>query len=369
MRIGLDITQTLKRNGRGIARYIRCVTPDLIQAAPSIDWILCIRGSHWLRRGMISEWVSPARRSWLPVSSLLTTSGLDLFHSFGNHLPAASSVPRTFTLHDLRALDRSQEEGLSGNRLRRNIRRAAGILCLTEHGKSRLIQHCPETSEKVVTVVPHGVDHAHFSPQPDSTQSRIREQYRIPGPFLLQLGSWFPHKNLELSIKALAQSRALKEGLVLVFVGGGAPPAYRSELTSLAQSLGVSNSVHWIDSVPGADLPGLLSAAKCLLQPSRYEGFALPILEAMAVGIPGVVSNSSCLPEVSGGIWPVVPPDDAAGFSTAMDTMALDDSKRTEVIAAGLLHAASFTWKKTAAATLGFFESVLSKASTPGVLR
>jgi len=93
-----------------------------------------------------------------------------------------------------------------------------------------------------------------------------------------------------------------------------------------------------IDSpdVSGGDLPLLLSAAVALLQPSRYEGFALPLLEAMAVGVPGVVSDSSCLPEVSGGIWPIAGQDDPTAFAAGMDRVALDPAARATAIEAGL---------------------------------
>ena len=104
----------------------------------------------------------------------------------------------------------------------------------------------------------------------------------------------------------------------------------------------------------------LLSAAAALLQPSRYEGFALPLLEAMAVGVPGVVSDSSCLPEVSGGIWPVAGQDDPAAFSAGMDRMALDTSARAEAVRAGLERAAGFTWAETARRTAAFFRQVLA---------
>lgn len=360
MRIGLDVTQTIKRDGRGIARYIRSVTPYLGQADPALDLTMYIRGSRWWRRNLIDDWMPSVKRSWLPIPDLLIPRHLDLFHSFGNHLPTISSVPRTFTIHDFRALDRSWDEAGTGNRLRRNIERSQGIICLTNHGKSRLLEYSPKYSERNISVIPHGVDHDYFCPQTSEVEKGIRKKYGLDRPFLLQLGSWFPHKNIELSIRAFAQSRAFKEGFYLVFVGGGASPDYRKSLEALAQSNGVADSISWIENISGADLPGFLAAAECLLQPSRYEGFALPLLEAMAVGIPGVVSNASCLPEVSAGIWPIVGLDDVEGFALAIDSMSLDDTLRIEKIAQGLEHAAGFTWQKTAEQTEEFFKKVLS---------
>ncbi len=359
MNIGLDVTQALKKEGRGIARYIQSVVPAFHETTSSVDWSLCIRGSRWARKGMLADWAPSAKQCWLPVPSLMSIGGLDLFHSFGNHLPAFCSVPRTFTIHDFRALDCAEEENVTGGRLQRNIARADGILCLTDHGKSRLLNYCPGYAGKVA-VVPHGVNHSFFKPQGLEVIEAIRSKYSFTRPFLLQLGSWFPHKNLELSLRAFSKSRALQEGMHLVFVGGGAPKDYKKILLGFVHTLNLSNSVQWIERVPGKDLPGLLSAAQCLLQPSRYEGFALPILEAMATGIPGVVSDASCLPEVSAGIWPVVPTEDVEGFALAMDAMSLDEALREKAAVAGLRHAAEFTWSQTAEKTMAFFKAVLT---------
>ena len=359
MRIALDVTQILKKEGRGIARYIHAVVPELVTLHPSSQWNLCIRGSRWSRRGLVDDSLPSVKRSWLPFSSWMTAGDADLFHSFGNHLPAISSAPKTFTVHDFRVLDRSQEEGATGARLRRNIARSDGILCHTEHGKSRLLKYFPKYAG-VVSVAPLGVDHEHFRPQAPEAIETVRVKFGLKFPFLLQLGSWFPHKNLELSLRAFSQSRSLQEGMHLVFVGGGATAAYKKSLQDLSSALGLTESVHWIEDVSGKELPGILGASQGLLQPSHYEGFALPVLEAMATGIPGVLSNSSCLPEVSAGIWPALSVDDADGFALAMDAMSMDQALREKTVVDGLRHAASFTWQETARKTGGFFQDVLA---------
>jgi glycosyltransferase involved in cell wall biosynthesis len=295
----------------------------------------------------------------MPLASRLGVPGLDIFHSFGNHLPARANVPLSFTVHDVRALDKPA--GYEGKaRLLRNIDRSAGVLCLTEYGKGRLQHHCPEMASRVLSVVPHGVDHVLFQPQDPELAMSTAERYGLNLPFLLQLGSWFPHKNLELSIEAFARSGAYEEGLLLAFVGGGADKGYREKLERLAAVLGIPDRLRWIEHVPGSDLPAILSAAKALLQPSRYEGFALPLLESMATGTPGVVTNSSCLPEVSAGIWPVAGEDDAEGFAAGIDRVLFDSQAREKTIADGMAHAAGFTWQRTAELTLEHLARTLS---------
>jgi glycosyltransferase involved in cell wall biosynthesis len=366
MRVGLDITQAVKRRGRGIARYIREILPRLTVPELGLEPTCCIRGDRWWRRELVADLAPALPRSWMPVSSWMSTGGLQLFHSFGNHLPALSRVPLTFTVHDFRALDRPPRRmmgrgagfGMGGDRLHRNIERADGVLCLTEHGKARLLHHYPDFAPLRLAVVPHGVDCRRFRPQDPGQATQTARRLGLQRPFFIQLGSWFPHKNLELSIRAFARSRARREGFLLAFVGGGASAEYRNGLEHLARETGVADDLRWIDDVGADELPLLLGAAAALLQPSRYEGFALPLLEAMAVGLPGVVSDSSCLPEVSGGIWPIAGVDDPDAFAAGMDSMALDPVARAEAIRAGLERAAEFTWERTARLTAEFFRRV-----------
>lgn len=359
MRVGLDITQAVKVMGRGIARYIREVTPRLADPACGLEATCCIRGHRWWRRGLVADMAPGAPRSWLPLPFWMTTGNLDLFHSFGNHLPAWCGVPRTFTVHDFRSLDRGPERGARRSRLRRNIERADGILCLTEHGRARLLHHYPDFDPRRLAVVPHGVDRDRFFPRDPGQARAVAARLGLDRPYFIQLGSWFPHKNLELSIRAFARSRARDEGYLLAFVGGGASAAYAASLAALAEGEGVSGSLRWIGNVSGDELPLLLSAAAALLQPSRYEGFALPLLEAMAAGVPGVVSDSSCLPEVSGGIWPIAGQDDPEAFAAGMDRMALDPVARAAAVQAGLERSSRFTWDETARRTAEFFRQVL----------
>lgn len=360
MRVGLDITQAVKRKGRGIAQYIRQVVPPLEITSPHTDLTLCIRGSRWFKRSLISTLAPASPRGWLPFNTPTKSLGLDLFHSFGNHLPKRSPVPCTFTVHDVRKLDRQSDGGGRHERLHRNIERAAGIICLTEYGKNRLQHYYPDFDAANIAAIPHGVDHSVFYPRETGEALTATEKHAIQPRFILQLGSWFPHKNLELSIEAFAQSRALREDYSLVFVGGGAKPEYRASLDTLANKLGIADRIKWVENVSWPDIPKLLSAAGCMLQPSRYEGFGLPLLEAMAVGTPGVISDSSCLPEVSGGIWPIADQDDPANFAAGIDTVLFDHQCRQIAVEAGLERAAGFNWETTARKSSEFFHHILS---------
>ncbi|MDX1555594.1 MAG: glycosyltransferase family 1 protein [Xanthomonadales bacterium] len=360
MRVGLDISQAVKRKVRGIARYIREILPHLLaQSSKTRDGFepaLYVRGDRIFRKAPLADLAPGAPVRWLPARLYLPGRGLDLFHSFGNYLPAYSPVPLTFTAHDFRALD--LDAAPPGSRLHRNVARSAGVICLTEHGRSRLLHHFPDYEPGRLAVVPHGVDHDRFRPREAAQALATASRHGLRPPYILQLGSWFPHKNLELSVRAFAESRARREGLRLAFVGGGASQDYRRALDELAGSLGVRDQIDWVEDVPADDIPAVLAASSCLLQPSRYEGFALPLLEAMAVGTPGVVSDSSCLPEVTGGAWPVVAQDNAEALAQELDALVFDEARRAITISAGLARASQFTWAESARKTLTFFRHV-----------
>jgi glycosyltransferase involved in cell wall biosynthesis len=227
--------------------------------------------------------------------------------------------------------------------------------------------HFPDSDPRRLAVVPHGVDHDRFKPMPLAPAQVTARGHGLKPPYLLQLGSWLPHKNLELSINAFAQSRTRKEGYRLAFVGGGASSHYHETLIQLTRSHGLESLVDWVEDVPAHDVPPVLAAAACLLQPSKYEGFAMPVVEAMAVGTPGIVSDSTCLPEVAGGAWPVSGQNDAATFAKGIDDIVLDPNRRAAAIAAGIRRAAEFTWEASARKTLTFFKRILELEATESV--
>ncbi|HKJ16010.1 MAG TPA: glycosyltransferase family 1 protein [Xanthomonadales bacterium] len=363
VRVGLDISQAVKKKVRGIARYIREILPLLLAQGQTgaIDPVLYARGDRILRRAPLSSMRNGTPIRWMPFRLYLLGSGLDLFHSFGNYLPVHSRVPLTFTAHDFRVLDVNSDK--SSARLRENVKRSSGIVCLTKHGRSRLLHHFHDYNPERIAVIPHGVDHETFKPVEKSVARLTAQKHDLQKPYLIQLGSWFPHKNLETSIEAFAVSQACREGFVLAFVGGGANSDHRENLDTLAKLKGVQDQIKWVEDVPAADIPAVLAASDCLLQPSRYEGFALPLLEAMAVGTPGVASDSTCLPEVTGGAWPIFEQDQFEQFARHIDSMVFDSQKRDAAIEAGQKRAAIFTWEDSAIQTINFFEKIVQMES------
>ena len=361
LRIGFDVTSATSHRARGIASYIRALLPALTRSAPWIEPVLFLRDERWLRKSTIADLLPCAERRWLiePVKSPL--AGIDIFHGMGTRLPRATHLSRSFTLHDLRGFDLGANSAASSAEKRatrkgRTIRAANRILCISEHCRARLLHHFPETDDETIQVIHHGVDHGRFYPRDRSESEEALTEIGVKTPFLLQLGSFFPHKNLSLSIESYARSRARQEGLSLVLAGGGGDTL---KLKSRCDQLGISETVTWVEDLSEASLPLVLSAASALLFPSRYEGFGLPLLEAMAAGVPGVSSNCTSLTEVAGGVWKTCDPDDVERFSAAIDEVLFDSEERAARVSEGLAHASLFTWDRCAAQTAEFLSSLL----------
>jgi len=370
LRVGFDVSSAAGRRPRGIASYIRSLLPAIKSAAQEIEPVLFLRDERWFRKSAIADLLPEVERRWFIEHIKSSLADIDAFHGMGTQLPRAGHIPRSFTLHDLREFDlgeaspsRPGQKG--GGRKERTIRRADRILAISEYGRTRLLHHFPDLNPDSIEVIYHAVDHARFHPRGEAEQRPVLDQLGIQAPFFVQVGSFFPHKNLELSLRGFARSRAHREGYQLVFVGGGGSETHRARLKELAHSLGLSAEVKWIDELSTGALPVVLSSARGLLMPSRYEGFGLPILEAMASGVPGVSSNSSCLPEVADGIWDTCDPDDDEAFADSIDALSFDDSEHATRAAAGIARAEKFTWEQCALHTAQFLSRVKRVAHIP----
>jgi len=353
LRVGFDVTSATSHRSRGIASYIRALLPALEIAAPWVDPVLFLRNERWLRKEALADLLPEAERRWILDPLRVPLGDLDVYHGMGTHLPMRGRTPRSFTLHDLRSFDLDGASPEEGSRRVKTIRRADRILCISEYGRGRLLHHVPDLPPGDVEVIHHGVDHERFRPRDRAECEAALRGAGIAAPFLLQLGSFFPHKNLELSIESFARSRARKEGVHLVFIGGGSRD-HSAQLKGHCKELGLSEQVLWVDGLEAQAVPLVLAAAEALLFPSRYEGFGLPILEAMASGVPGVSSDCACLPEIVDEVWQGCDPDDPDSFSDALDETLFDEEKRAQRIRAGLERAQAFSWERCATQTAEF---------------
>lgn len=303
---------------------------------------------------------TPLVRIPITLSAELRKNPVDVLH-VQYTAPPRSPCPVVVTIHDLsfehlpETFNRRSRAQLRLT-VRRTARNAAQILTLSQFSRRDIIQTYNIDSERV-SVTPAAAP-PHFAPVEDETElRRIRGTYRIERDYILALGSIQPRKNLVRLIKAyssLSQDRALGNLPQLVLAG---KTGWLEQET--LRSVKTSNSpkdIRLIGYVPDADLPALYSGALCLAYPSYFEGFGLPVIEAMRCGTPVIAADRTSLPELVGDAGLLVDPFDEAKIAAALIRLIDRPGERADLRARGLKRAQVFTWKRTAEITLQAYQ-------------
>jgi len=245
--------------------------------------------------------------------------------------------------------------------VRQTARRAAHILALSEYGRSDLIKTYGIEPERV-SVTPLAAP-AHFAPITDAMElARVRETYGIKGEYILCVGSIQPRKNLPRLIAAYGGLRRLRPDAKLpqlVLVGKKAW-LYGETLQAITEHR-VKDDILVTGYAPQADLPALYSGARCFVYPSYFEGFGLPVLEAMQCGTPVIAGNRTSLPEVVGDAGLLVDPFDESELTRALGHLLDDSDLSAELRVKGLQRAKQFSWHETARLTLKTYEQAASQ--------
>ncbi len=269
---------------------------------------------------------------------------------------------QVLTVHDLAALDHpewftAKFAGWYRRLMPPLARRVSHIIAVSEFTKRRLVETTGVEAEKV-SVVPNGVD-GDFRPRSlDQVRATRRALGIPPGRYLLSVGSQEPRKNIARLLRAweLVQD-SLDDGLWLVVAGGpGTRLAFRE-----ASFTSVPSRVHLTGYVSDGQLPALYSGAMAIAFPSMYEGFGLPVLEAMACGTPAIVADNTALPETTGDAAVMVDPLSVDSIAEGVGRIAADDTLRDELARRSLARARQFTWDRAADATWALLERVDSQ--------
>ena len=239
------------------------------------------------------------------------------------------------------------------SRLDAALDRASQIIVVSEQSRRDLLElHAVDPDH--VTVVPLGVDTRVFRPASEEAVLAVRRRYGIEGPYLLSLGGIEPRKNLPAMIRAYAQlNDETRPALVVAGPGESSSPEGRNLLRSAINDLRppVQERVTVTGYVSDLEKVALLTGADALVYPSLYEGFGLPLLEAMACGTPVLTSNVSALPETAGGSALLVDPHDTEAIVHGLERILTDSSLRQELRTSGLTRAGTFRWEDTARRT------------------
>ena len=276
--------------------------------------------------------------SWFLARALKPLTPHDLFFSPGYNTPLSCRAPFAFTIHDLGHIQCPETRTphirlYYATVMRRACHRAIRIFTVSEFTKKQIIDWSEVVPEKVVNVG-NGVDPG-YEPGGDSPG--------FPFPYLLSVSNRKPHKNELRIVEAFGQAK-LDPRTHLVFTGHPTPA-----LSRWIERNQVRLRVEFVGVVPEAEMPSLYRGATALIFPSLYEGFGLPIVEAMACGTPVVTSNLTAMPEVAGDAALLVDPRSVEQISRAMERIVSDASLRHKLKENGIKRGSNFLWANTIA--------------------
>jgi glycosyltransferase involved in cell wall biosynthesis len=375
MLIGLDASRATKEQRTGTEGYSLHLIRALLEIDQRNEYVLYFprpprpglfpASPRWRARAI------PCPRLWTHarLSLEMLTAPPDVLFVPAHVLPLVHPRCSVVTIHDLgyrhepqahRLLDRLYLE-LS---TRYNARAASHVIADSEATRRDLVQ-LYGTDPQRITVIPLGLDEL-FQPVADAARlAAVRAKYGIPGDYLLYVGTLQPRKNLVRLIEAWGKICNLQSAICNRLVLAGKKGWLYEEIFATVRKLGLEGQVLFPGYVPEEDLPALLSGATAFVLPSLYEGFGLPVLEAMACGTPVIAANVSSLPEVVGDAGLLVDPLDSEALAAAMRRLIADTDPsptlraglRADLRQRGLARAKLFSWPRCARETLAVLET------------
>ena len=376
--IGIDVTAAVAQGG-GIGRYTRELihtlamlkspytfrffsakppdelpVPAPVPTAVHTSYHPALLNERWLYR----LWY----RLRLPLPVQWVTGKLDLFHSPDFVLPPVSgNIPTLLTVHDLSFAHYPEVFPAPlvqylNSVVPWSISRTTHILADSVSTKRDLMTLW-QVPEAKITVLYCGVD-ARFAPMTDKkVLTAVRHKYALGDtPYILNVGTIQPRKNYQMLIRAF-KPVAEQHPHNLIFAGGKG--WLYDQMMAEVDKQGLNGRVHFIGFVDDSDLPALYTDASLLTFPSLYEGFGLPLLEAMACGVPVISSNASSLPEVVGDSGLLLSPHDETAWSASLHDLLADPVRRSRMVAAGFRQARQFTWRKAGHDLLRLYQNLL----------
>lgn len=362
--IGIDASRAVGRVRTGTENYSAQLIKALVSKPADFGWRLYFNGHadglSLPANDAIEIRDIPGRRLWTHLRlshELLLNRVTGLF--VPAHVVPLYHPPSVVTIHDLGY--RHWPDAHPANQRR--------LLELTTRWSARVARHIIVPSQQTaddlthfygirqskITVIHHGLDPM-MSPIPDSTDASLRVRYGLHRPYILAVGTIQPRKNLGVLARAMVE--VVKRQEVDLVIAGRRGWMHESVEAELHES-NLDSRLKILDYVPGQDLPALYRNATLFAQPSKFEGFGMPVLEAMACGTPVIAARGSSLDEIGGDAALRFEHDDETTLSEAISMILEDDSRRNELVRAGHVHSSTFTWEQSARETRIILEDYL----------
>jgi glycosyltransferase involved in cell wall biosynthesis len=377
--IAFDARKLSGRRG-GVGHYVTRLASHLARIAPEFNYVLLTN------RQVDASLVPPGFRlavlglglqdgSWpaklyapfwmnLQLPRALRRERVDLYHGTNFFMPMRKTCPSVVTVHDVafvrvpEAFDPVYRRYMRWQ-VSRSVREADHLIAMTEHAKND-ISRLFAIDQARITVTYVGIEERCTASPDVSYLADTRNALDLPGRYLLHVGVVEARKNIETLLRASVAPlrRGLLDGVVLVGRDGRGADSVRTT----AHNLGIEDQVRFLGYVDQRWLVGVYHLAQLLVFPSWFEGFGVPVLEAMACGTPVVASNASALPEVAGDAAILFPPADGAALERALIDVLSQPELHADLRLRGLARAAKFTWSAAAAKHVEVYRQVLEQS-------
>jgi glycosyltransferase involved in cell wall biosynthesis len=369
MKIAFDAKRAF-HNRRGLGNYSRDVIRLVQYFAPENNYFLLnpkLKGSLNVPKNETTQMIYPTGcvsklmpSWWRTFGCLETLQGINIYHGLSQELPYGIHrlpIKKVVTVHDAIFMRYPEQYDLFYRAIftRKNIyacRVADKIIAISEQTKQDCITYF-DADESKIEVVYQGCNNIFREYVSSETVEQVKRKYDLPANYLLDVGAIEPRKNLGVLLKALSVANV---DVPLVVVGSAS--TYADEMKKMAVQLGIEKRLFFRHNVASFDLPALYKGATVFVYPSIFEGFGIPILEAMCIGTPVLTSTGSCFAETGGDAAHYANPNDAAHYADELDTILDSQDLQKKMSLKGKMVAENFTDDKVAKKILSIYEKL-----------
>lgn len=296
----------------------------------------------------------------LGIKRQLQEDQIELFHGLSHEIPVGLKIPSVVTIHDLIFLllpgQFSRIDRLIYKlKIQYACKHANRIIAISERTKQDIIKLFNVDEEKI-EVVYQSCNEIFKSPANDKQKRAVKQKYDLPDQYILNVGTIEARKNLVTLIRALSH---IKEDYKLVVIGKETP--YMKQAAIEIKKLNLGQRIIFLKNVPFQDLPAIYQLSALFVYPSVYEGFGIPLIEAIHSGVPVIAASGSCLEEAGGENSLYVAPDDHLGFAETINRVLGDQALKENMISSGLLYVERFNSKLIAEQIMRLYKQIISE--------